>query len=75
VAEWAVLGLVGDPVPGDPVGVRSLASRLAGCAELARVNTGQLRGVAGDVSGGPLQARGDYAAKYSVEIAELIPPS
>jgi hypothetical protein len=48
-----------------------MVSRLGGYADTARSNTERLRGVASDVSGGPLQARGDYAAKYAEAIGEL----
>jgi hypothetical protein len=48
-----------------------VASRLGGYALTARVNTDRLRAVASDVSGGPLQARGDFAAVYARQIGEL----
>lgn len=71
MADWGVLGLSGDPVPGSVTGVRGLSSRLGGYADTAGTNRDRLRSVASDVSGGPLQARGDYAAAYAEQIGEL----
>jgi hypothetical protein len=44
---------------------------LGDCAQTAWTNTDRLRGIVADVSGGPLQARGDYAAKYVGEVGVL----
>ena len=69
MSDWQVLGLAGDPTPGDPAGTRDLASRLQQQAELAGANAGRLRTLAaGD---GDLAMQGDYAPKYSAVLAEL----
>ncbi|MEV0165163.1 RHS repeat-associated core domain-containing protein [Nonomuraea fuscirosea] len=66
---WEVLGLAGDPAPGDPGQVRGLADRLLKEARLAEDNRGKLGVISGD--GSALKMRGDYAAKYAEALAEL----
>jgi len=69
VADWSVLGLDEDPVPGDPETVGDLASRLSAQATLADTNTDRLRTVA--ANGGDLQMVGDYAPHYLDALREL----
>ncbi|MEV4088388.1 hypothetical protein AB0J43_49830, partial [Nonomuraea fuscirosea] len=66
---WEVLGLAGDPAPGDPGQVRGLADRLLKEARLAEDNRGKLGVISGD--GSALKMRGDYAARYAEALAEL----
>ncbi|GAA2896456.1 DUF6531 domain-containing protein [Nonomuraea rubra] len=66
---WDVLGLAGDPAPGDPGQVRGLADRLLKEARLAEDNTAKLSTVSGDSSA--LRMRGDYAARYAEALGEL----
>ncbi|UBU14153.1 DUF6531 domain-containing protein [Nonomuraea gerenzanensis] len=66
---WDVLGLAGDPAPGDPGQVRGLADRLLKEARLAEDNTARLSTVSGNSSA--LRMRGDYAAPYSQALGEL----
>jgi len=69
VADWSVLGLDSDPVPGDPGSVGDLAARLAGQAGLADANTERLRAIA--ANGGDLQMVGDYAPHYLDALHDL----
>ncbi|MGN9841530.1 RHS repeat-associated core domain-containing protein [Nonomuraea sp. H19] len=66
---WEVLGLPGDPAPGNPGEVRGLAGRLLKEAQLAEDNTAKLTAVAGGSSA--LRMRGDYAARYAEALGEL----
>ncbi|MFI7705829.1 RHS repeat-associated core domain-containing protein [Nonomuraea sp. NPDC049480] len=66
---WEVLGLPGDPAPGDPGQVRGLAGRLLEEARLAEDNTAKLSAVSGNSSA--LRMRGDYAAPYAEALGEL----
>ncbi|TMR96381.1 DUF6531 domain-containing protein [Nonomuraea basaltis] len=66
---WEVLGLSGDPAPGDPGQVRGLAGRLLKEAQLAEDNTAKLSAVSGNSSA--LRMRGDYAAGYAEALGEL----
>ncbi|GAA2215236.1 hypothetical protein GCM10009850_107030 [Nonomuraea monospora] len=66
---WDVLGLAGDPAPGDPGQVRGLADRLLKEARLAEDNTAKLSTVSGGSSA--LGMRGDYAARYTEALGEL----
>ncbi|WP_322753642.1 DUF6531 domain-containing protein, partial [Frankia sp. Cas3] len=69
MGDWGVLGLEGDPTPGDPDAVREMAVRLRGQAELAEHNTARLRAIAG--SGGELAMAGDYAPAFTEALVEL----
>ena len=71
MADWSVLGLESDPVPGDPGAVRDLAARLAGQAGLADENTDRLRAIA--ANGGDLAMVGDYAPHYLDALHDLPP--
>jgi uncharacterized protein YukE len=64
-----VLGLDGDPTPGDPDAVRDMAVRLRRQAGLAENNTARLRAVA--AGGGELRMDGDYAASFTEALTEL----
>jgi len=67
--DWAVLHLDGDPAPGDPGRVRTLATRLLTDADLAERNTQRLRSIStGD---GELRMDGDYAPKFRQALGEL----
>jgi len=67
--DWAVLHLDGDPAPGDPGQVRTLATRLLSDADRAEHNTVRLRTIsAGD---GELRMAGDYAPKFRQALGEL----
>ncbi|SEH00444.1 RHS repeat-associated core domain-containing protein [Nonomuraea solani] len=66
---WEVLGLAGDPAPGDPGQVRGLADRLLEQASLAEDHTARLSTVSSGSSA--LRMRGDYAAKYTEALGEL----
>ncbi|NJP91930.1 type IV secretion protein Rhs [Nonomuraea sp. FMUSA5-5] len=66
---WDVLGLAGDPAPGDPGQVRGLADRLLDEARLAEDNTARLSTVSGGSAA--LRMRGDYAARYTEALGEL----
>ena len=68
-ADWSVLGLDADPVPGDPGAVGDLAARLSGQAGLADENTDRLRAIA--ANGGDLRMVGDYAAHYLDALHDL----
>jgi hypothetical protein len=72
VADWDVLGLASDPVPGDPSAVAGLATRLGGYADLAATNVQRLREISSAVDGGALRARGDYVFCY-VEVFRELP--
>jgi hypothetical protein len=69
VSDWQVLGLEGDPAPGDPDRTADLAGRLLHQAELAEHNRQRLAGVAGGAGG--LGMEGDYAPKFREVLAEL----
>jgi RHS repeat-associated protein len=69
VADWSVLGLEADPVPGDPNAVGDLAARLSGQAGLTDTNTDRLRAIA--ANGGDLQMVGDYAPHYLDALHDL----
>ncbi len=64
-----MLGLDGDPTPGDPDRTASLAGRLLHQAELAEQNRRRLAGVA--AGGGDLGMEGDYAPKFREVLGEL----
>ncbi|GAA2215818.1 hypothetical protein GCM10009850_112860 [Nonomuraea monospora] len=66
---WEILGLAGDPAPGDPAQVRALATRLLEQARLAEDNTARLNGVSANSSA--LNMRGDYAVKYTEALQTL----
>ncbi|MFF3497944.1 hypothetical protein [Streptomyces sp. NPDC003247] len=67
--DWSVLDLTGDPVPGEPVQIRALATRLKREAEHAEQHTERLLQVA--VNSGDLRMRGDYAPAFLRRLAEL----
>ncbi|WP_131770726.1 DUF6531 domain-containing protein, partial [Candidatus Protofrankia californiensis] len=69
MSDWGVLELDGDPTPGDPDAVRTMAARLRERAELAQSNTTRLRAIAG--GGGDLRMTGDYAARFTEALVEL----
>src|SRR5919202_4513350 len=69
MSEWHVLGLEGDPTPGDPDRTAELAGRLLHQAELADHNRERLGRVAS--GGGDLGMQGDYAPKFKEVLAEL----
>jgi RHS repeat-associated protein len=69
MSDWGVLGLDGDPTPGDPDAVRDMAVRLRQQAALAENNTARLRAVA--AGGGELRMDGDYAASFTEALTEL----
>jgi hypothetical protein len=69
VSDWHVLGLDGDPTPGDPDRTTTLAGRLLNQAELAERNRQRLAQVAS--GGGDLRMEGDYAPKFREILAEL----
>ena len=67
--DWAVLHLDGDPAPGDPGQVRTLATRLLTDADRAERNTQRLKSIsAGD---GELRMDGDYAPTFRQALGEL----
>ncbi|NJP90424.1 glycohydrolase toxin TNT-related protein [Nonomuraea sp. FMUSA5-5] len=61
--------MTGDPTPGNPEEVRTLAEKLLGQAKLAEDNTARLNGVASN--GSALRMRGDYAPKYTEALSGL----
>jgi hypothetical protein len=67
--DWAVLHLDGDPVPGDPGQVRTLATRLLTDADRAERNTHRLAAI--NTGDDDLRMAGDYAAKYRQTLGEL----
>ncbi len=67
--DWSVLGLPGDPTPGDPAGTSALAARLRREADRAHSNDVRLRAIAAGSS--DLALLGDYAPKYRDALAEL----
>ena len=69
MADWSVLGLDADSVPGDPDAVWDLAARLASQAGLADENTSRLRAIA--ANSGDLQMVGDYAPHYLDALHDL----
>ncbi|WP_322751957.1 MULTISPECIES: DUF6531 domain-containing protein, partial [unclassified Frankia] len=69
MGDWDVLGLEGDPTPGDPDAVRGMAVRLRTQAEVAEHNTTRLRAIAS--GGGELAMAGDYAPAYTEALVEL----
>jgi RHS repeat-associated protein len=69
LSEWHVLGLDGDPVPGDPGQTRALASRLLSQAQITERNTNRLNSIASN--GGELKMEGDYAPKFRDVLDEL----
>ncbi|WP_322749655.1 MULTISPECIES: hypothetical protein [unclassified Frankia] len=69
MSDWGVLGLEGDPTPGDPDAVRAMAVRLRGQADLAESGTARLRAIAS--SGGELAMAGDYAPAFTEALVEL----
>ncbi|WP_430827767.1 WXG100 family type VII secretion target, partial [Candidatus Protofrankia californiensis] len=69
MSDWGVLELDGDPTPGDPDAVRTMAARLRERAERAESNTTRLRVIAG--GGGDLRMTGDYAARFTEALVEL----
>ncbi|WP_053174461.1 DUF6531 domain-containing protein [Nonomuraea sp. SBT364] len=68
-AGWDVLGLPGDPAPGDPAQVRALAGRLLDEARLAVDSSRKLAGVASGSDA--IKMRGDYATSYREALGEL----
>ncbi|MEV0622953.1 DUF6531 domain-containing protein [Nonomuraea sp. NPDC050404] len=72
---WDVLGLAGDPVPGDPGQVRGLAGRLLEQARLAEDNTARLSAVSGGgsalVTGGAPLTRVDHATRCTEALGGL----
>uniref|UniRef100_UPI002AD2A1F0 DUF6531 domain-containing protein n=1 Tax=Frankia sp. Cas3 TaxID=3073926 RepID=UPI002AD2A1F0 len=69
MGDWGVLGLEGDPTPGDPDAVRAMAVRLRTQAEVAEHNTTRLRAIAS--GGGDLAMAGDYAPAFTEALVEL----
>jgi RHS repeat-associated protein len=69
MSDWSLLGLDGDPAPGDPGRTRTLAKRLLDDAELAERNTGRLRDISSTDS--TLRMEGDYAAGFREALGEL----
>jgi hypothetical protein len=69
MSDWHVLGLDGDPTPGDPDRTADLAGTLLHQAELADHNRTRLAAVAR--GGGDLGMQGDYAPKFREVLAEL----
>jgi hypothetical protein len=67
--DWAVLHLDGDPAPGDPGQVRTLATRLLSDADRAERNTVRLRTIS--AADGELRMDGDYAPKFRQTLGEL----
>jgi RHS repeat-associated protein len=70
MADWSVLGLDGDPTPGDPDVVRSMAGRLHEQAGLAEQNTDRLRSIVTG-GGGELRMEGDYAPLFTGALEDL----
>jgi RHS repeat-associated protein len=68
--DWSVLGIDGDPTPGDPDAMRAMAGRLRTQADLADRNTDRLRAIAGS-GGGDLRMEGDYAPLFTGALEEL----
>ncbi len=64
-----MLGLEGDPTPGDPDRTASLAGKLLHQADLAEHNRQRLAAVA--AGGGQLGMEGDYAPKFREVLGEL----
>src|SRR5437867_6164373 len=69
MTDWHVLGLDGDPTPGDPDRTADLAGRLLHQAELADHNQKRLAAVA--AGGGDLHMEGGYAPKFHEMLSEL----
>src|SRR4051794_33772340 len=69
MSDWYVLGLDGDPTPGDPDRTADLAGKLLHQAELADHNRTRLDAVAR--GGGDLKMQGDYAPKLQEILSEL----
>lgn len=67
--KWEVLGLSGDPTPGDPDVVRALADRLLGRAEAAAQDTDRLREIS--ASRDALRMRGRFAGPFRILLANL----
>ncbi|MES4901701.1 MULTISPECIES: DUF6531 domain-containing protein [unclassified Streptomyces] len=67
--DWSVLDLTGDPVPGDPARIQTLAAQLKREAEHAEQHTSRLRQVA--ANSGDLRMQGDYAPRFLRRLAEL----
>jgi RHS repeat-associated protein len=70
VNDWSVLNLDGDPTPGDPDAVATMASRLRTQADLAGRNTDRLRSIA-TAGGGDLRMEGDYAPLFTGALEDL----
>src|SRR5688572_22405988 len=69
MSDWSLLGLDGDPAPGDPDRIRTLARRLLDDADLAERNTNLLRNVS--ANDGALRMEGDYAPQFREALGEL----
>ena len=69
MSDWSVLGLPGDPTPGDPAGTSALAARLRREADRAHGDGVRLRAIT--AGSGDLALLGDYAPKYRDALAEL----
>jgi RHS repeat-associated protein len=70
MSDWAVLDLDGDPTPGDPDAMRTMAARLHEQAGLAGRNTDRLHAIAGS-GGGDLRMEGDYAPLFTGALEDL----
>ncbi|WP_234445389.1 hypothetical protein [Streptomyces rimosus] len=72
-ADWSVLDLAADPVPGDPAEVQVLAARILREAKHAEQHAHRLRQVAANSAS--LRMEGDYAPRFQAILAELPEPA
>ncbi|GGR96728.1 MULTISPECIES: hypothetical protein [Streptomyces] len=68
-ADWGVLDLTDDPVPGDPAEVQTLARRLLREAEYARQQADRLQKIAANHA--DLRMEGDYAERFRTVLTQL----
>lgn len=69
MADWGILGLGGDPAPGDPPAVGAAAQRWAADAEAAARSVARLRGASGAADG--IGMVGDYAPVFREALSGL----
>lgn len=69
MADWGILGLGGDPAPGDTPAVRSAGQRWAADADVAARSVARLRGASGAADG--IGMVGDYAPVFREALSTL----